>query len=92
MLLKLIYVAENIVDTSAKGGPGSQGAPRFEFSGNCENERAQPVLKPSSYLVVCTQELQGINSRLLVDADVWEVLLTKDAKRIQLSKFSNIYI
>jgi hypothetical protein len=34
-------------------------------------ERAQLVLIPARYLVVCTQEqVQGINTRLLVDADV----------------------
>jgi hypothetical protein len=47
---------------------------------------AQYVLIPARYV---REQVQGINCCLLVDADVWEVLKTKDAWQIQVSKFRN---
>jgi hypothetical protein len=51
------------------------------------------MLVCARYLIVCTQyQVQFTNTLLLVEADVWEVLMTKDAWQIQLSKFPNIYV
>jgi hypothetical protein len=64
--------------TGAKGGPGLQGVPQFEFSSYCGNKGMSVALSiPARYLVVRTQEqMQGIYFRLLVDG--WQRLRSAD--------------
>jgi hypothetical protein len=58
-----------------------------DFSSNCENKR-QGVARVDTCSVSRTQA--GDNCRQLIDADAWQVLLTKDAWQIQVSIFPNI--